>query len=366
MTFALRLARPFAWLSILGIAISLSAQEAPPAAASEILARATSASVLILTGEGAGRLQATASGIMIRNDGVLLTAYHVIKDAREVQVRLKNGDVFDQVELLGFDVRRDVAALKISGRNFPTLPIGSAETTKVGDAVYAITASGGLTWSATQGIFSALRPAEEVPGAGNGYRLAQFTAPMAPGASGGALLGPGGSVIGIITGGNHQGAAFAVPIESVLGLADQLQHTALGSGSALNLPRHDDPPSSSSVTSAQPIAILKAAKTAVVISRSAFFTADTLNRALVKEKDFGPLHIVLVQDRRVADLVIEIDRPLFTYHFTYSVIDSRTTIVLFTGRLTAFDGDSAAGPIAKALVKEFVNVRKSSTPSPAQ
>ena len=149
------------------------------------------------------------------NDGVILTAFHAIKGASEVQVRMASGDVFDRVQLLGADERRDVAALKISAGALPALTAGSTATLTQGDPVYAVTNANGLTWSATEGILSAIRPADEVPGAGSGFRLLQFTAPVAPGASGGALVDRNGALIGIITGGKGN-AAFAVPIENVL------------------------------------------------------------------------------------------------------------------------------------------------------
>lgn len=59
----------------------------------------------------------------MRPNGVILTAYHAIKDARELQVRLHTGDVYDRGVLLGVDERRDVAALKISAGSLPALPL---------------------------------------------------------------------------------------------------------------------------------------------------------------------------------------------------------------------------------------------------
>ncbi len=154
-------------------------QTTPSVAGTEILAHTAEATVLVLTGIGAGRLQGIGTGIAVRSDGVILTAYHVVKNAREVQIRLKNGDVYDQVRLIGFDERRDVAALKIAAHNLPVLPVSQAQDTKIGASVYAVTNADGLTWSATSGISSAFRAAGEVSGAGSGYHVLQFTAPVA-------------------------------------------------------------------------------------------------------------------------------------------------------------------------------------------
>ena len=137
---------------------------------------------------------------------------------------METGEVVDNVQLLGSDERRDVAALKIQAGALPVLTPGDSGRLNQGDPVYAISNSDGLTWSATEGIFSAMRPADEIPGAGSGFRMLQFTAPVAPGSSGGALMDRSGALIGIITKGMRS-SAFAVPIESVLGLPAAGQHS---------------------------------------------------------------------------------------------------------------------------------------------
>src|SRR5260370_29658534 len=101
---------------------SLVAQPIPSKPdANAIFEHTKAATVIILTGEGAGRLRSIATGILISKDGVLLTALHAVKGAAEVQVRMANGEVFDRVELLGSDERRDIAALKISAGPLPPL-----------------------------------------------------------------------------------------------------------------------------------------------------------------------------------------------------------------------------------------------------
>jgi hypothetical protein len=324
-----------------------------------IFESAKASTVIILSGEGAGRLNSIATGVIISKDGVLLTALHAIKGAAEVQVRLANGEVFDRVELLGSDERRDVAALKISASALPALPTGSTATLAQGDPVYAVTNASGLNWSATEGILSAIRPAEEVPGAGSGFRLLQFSAPVAPGSSGGALVDRSGALIGIITSGKGS-AAFAVPIESVLGLSDSGHRTVLGSGASLQLPAKlaaDVPQSSAAIADADPKQIIRNAKTIYIHSKTSFLTVDTVDRALLLQKDWSNLGLTLVQDRRVADLLIEIDRPLFTYVHTFVIADKKTSIILGSGKVTAFDGTIASGGIAKEIVKIFSAAR---------
>jgi hypothetical protein len=291
---------------------------------------------------------------------VLLTALHTVKGAAEVQVRLATGEVFDNVQMLGSDERRDVAALKISAGALPALAAGDSSRLHQGDPVFAITNSDGLSWSATEGIFSASRPADEVPGAGSGFRLLQFTAPVSPGASGGALVDRSGELVGIITSGMHS-SAFAVPIESVLGLPASGHHSLLGSGASLELPIKQAagvPKSSAAIANADPKQMLQTAKTIYIHSKTAFLTVDTLDRALTLQKDWPKLGITIVQDPRVADLLIEIDRPLFTYVHTFVLVDKRTSIVLSSGKVTAFDGTIASDGIAKQITKVFSTARQ--------
>ena len=356
----MRLVRRTLAVLVVALPMPLAAQTNPPSLDSNtIFERAKAATVVVLAGQGAGRLNSIATGVIISPNGVLLTAFHAIKGAADVQIRLANGDVFDRVELLGSDERRDVAALRIFGGGLAALATGSTGAITQGDPVYAVTNANGLAWSATEGILSAFRPAQEVQGAGSGFRILQFSAPVAPGSSGGALVDRTGSLIGVITRSDGP-SGFAVPIENVLGLPSAGPRSVLGSGSLLQMPASlasGIPQSSSAIADSDPKQILKNARTIFLRSKTAFLTVDTLVRALGLEKNWSKLDLTIVQDPRVADLLIEIDRPLFTYIHTFVISDKRTTIVLGSGKVTAFDGTIASGGIAKDIVKIFSAAR---------
>ena len=225
--------------------------------------------------------------------------------------------------------------------------------------MYAVSNANGLAWSATEGIISAVRLADEIPGAGSGFRLLQFSAPIAPGSSGGALVDKTGELVGIITGSTGN-SGFAVPVESVLGLPESGHRVALGAGSSLQMPAKqmaDLPQSSAAISNVDPKQIVKNARTIFIQSKTAFLTVDTLDRALALQKEWPQLELTIVQDRRVADLLIEIDRPIFTYVHTFVIIDKKTSIVLDSGKVTAFDGTIASGGLAKEIVKFFIAAR---------
>src|SRR5207245_6723593 len=94
--------------------------------------------VSIFVGKGDGHVAGVASGVVIRSDGVILTANHVVKGMREVQVRLKSGELYDQVELMASDERRHVAALRISVAGLRGLPFGTSASAASGAVVFVV------------------------------------------------------------------------------------------------------------------------------------------------------------------------------------------------------------------------------------
>ncbi|HEY0547690.1 MAG TPA: trypsin-like peptidase domain-containing protein [Pyrinomonadaceae bacterium] len=340
---------------------ALSAQTAAPLTSEQIAERSSASVVLILTGMGGGRLEKAGTGLIVRPDGVILTAYHLIKDAREVQVRLKNGEAYDKVQLIASDERRDVAALRISATNLPLLPIGETDNAPVGERVYAISNPKLLAWTASDGILSAIRLADDVPGAGSGYRLLQFTAPVSEGSSGGVLIDDRGSALGlIVASAGGQNLNFAVPLNSVMGLANAGGGSPLGDGGALSLPQPVRPPNSAAIAKADPAEMLRTAQTIFITSNTSYFESVQLQNALSKRTEFTAWKLLVVdgwEAGKLADILIEVDRPIFTYTLTYKIKDQKTSVILATGKVTAFDGNLAAPELAREIIKRLKAVR---------
>lgn len=357
-------------LMVLALASSVPARQAnltPANTDSEKVASQVKESVaVVLTGSGAGRLDSVGSAVVVRPNGDLLTAYHLVKLAQQAQIRLQNGEVYDQVELLGYDERRDIAALHIAATGLPSLAVRPLDDVKQGEAAFTISNPAGLTWSASDGIISAVRLAQEVPGAGSGFRVLQFTCAVASGSSGGALVDAQGRLLGIVTASlGGQGLNFAVPAESVLGLINFPGRRMLGSGKELDFKRPESPVRAS-LNEAKPGEMLGAAKTLTVKSHTSFFTPDALERELAKKPEISAWGIKIVHDVRVADIIVSVDRPLFTYDFTYTATDTRTSIVLATGKVTAIDGVRAAPDIAKDLVQQMAKAHEEAEPKPVK
>jgi putative serine protease PepD len=353
-----------ACLTLLALSHAAVGQAPPPAdlSSEEVVARVAPSVAVVLTGAGAGRLSGVGSAVIVRSDGILLTAYHVIKDAREVQVRLKTGEIYDRVELVAVDERRDVAALRIPAANLPALAIAPLDEARLGEPVSVVSNPSGLTWSASTGVLSAVRPVEEVVETLHGYRVLQFTAPVSPGSSGGAVVDSKGRALGIVVFSKPgQALNFAVPIDAVFGLASGSEHTALPSGGDLQPQQPERPPSSASLVHENPTNSLRKARTVFISSRTVWFTTATLEKELMKQRDFQNWGLTVVRDRKLADLHLEVDRPLWTYTFTVVVQDARTSMLLGSYEVIAASGDLAAPTLAEKIVKMIGAARSSET-----
>jgi Do/DeqQ family serine protease len=154
----------------------------------------------------------------------VVTNYHVIKDAQQVLVTLKDRRQF-QAKLVGTDPGTDIALLRIGAKNLQALRLGDSDSLNVGDFVVAIGNPFGLGQTVTSGIVSALgRSGLDI----EGYEdFIQTDASINPGNSGGALVNLKGELIGINTAiigpsGANVGIGFAVPSVMVKAVADQI------------------------------------------------------------------------------------------------------------------------------------------------
>jgi serine protease Do len=164
------------------------------------------------------------SGFIVSSDGLVLTNAHVVRDAKEVTVKLSDRREF-AAKVLGSDPATDIAVLKIDAKGLPTVQLGDPNQIQVGDYVLAIGAPYGFEQSATQGIVSA--KGRSLPG--DSYvPFIQTDAAVNPGNSGGGpLFDAAGRVIGINAqiysrNGGFQGLAFAIPVDVALHVKDEI------------------------------------------------------------------------------------------------------------------------------------------------
>ena len=164
------------------------------------------------------------SGFIISDDGYVLTNAHVVEGADEVTVTLTDRREF-KAKVLGADRRSDVALLKVAAANLPYLRTGDSSKIRVGEWVIAIGSPFNLDNTVTAGIISA-----KSRDTGDYLPLIQSDVAVNPGNSGGPLINMRGEVIGINSqiatlSGAYNGISFAVPIDEVMRVADQLKKT---------------------------------------------------------------------------------------------------------------------------------------------
>jgi len=171
------------------------------------------------------KTQSLGSGVIVdAKRGLVMTNHHVIADADQITVNLRDGRNF-KAELVGSDPDTDVAVVRIKGERLAALPLADSDGLKVGDFVVAIGNPFGLGQTVTSGIISALARS----GLGiTGYEdLIQTDASINPGNSGGALVNLRGELVGINTAiysqsGGNIGIGFAIPVNMARRIMEQL------------------------------------------------------------------------------------------------------------------------------------------------
>jgi len=180
------------------------------------------------------------SGFIISADGLILTNAHVVREAKDVTVKLSDRREYT-AKVLGIDTTTDIAVLRIDAKDLPTVRLGDARQLEVGDPVLAIGAPYGLEQTATQGIVSA--KGRSLPGDAV-VPFIQTDAAVNPGNSGGPLFDGNGAVVGINAqiysrSGGFQGLSFAIPINVALKIKDQIVATGKASHARLGVTVQD-------------------------------------------------------------------------------------------------------------------------------
>lgn len=184
----------------------------------ELVRTVKPAVVYIATFDAKGQQAGLGSGFVVDASGIVVTNLHVIQGAKALSVKMADGEMYDKVEIVDYDARRDIAVLKVKpfGR-LPTVPLGDSDRVEIGEEAVAVGNPKGMEHTVSSGLISAMRQDE-------GYKLIQISVPISPGSSGGPLFDRQGRVIGITTaqlrGEGVQNLNFAVPINYAKPLID--------------------------------------------------------------------------------------------------------------------------------------------------
>lgn len=214
--------RTFILLVLLGLLITACTQrsERKPASPeiSSIVKQCGPSIVMVLTKDESGQEVGLGSGIIVSSDGKVVTNYHVLAGAHSATVKLTTGAFYTVAGVIASlpEPEKDIVMFKIEASNLPIARLGNSDKLQRGDKVIAIGNPKGLENSVSDGIVSNISQEEKT-------RTIQFTAPISPGSSGGALLNLQGEVVGITTKSLTEGQNlnFAVPINEVRPLLNQ-------------------------------------------------------------------------------------------------------------------------------------------------
>src|SRR5579863_3617683 len=126
------------------LVLGLPCYPAPQQTVADVVRRSSDAVVLIMISDSNGQETALGSGFLISADGEIVTNFHVIKGAHSAVVKLSSGAFFPVSGTVASDPDKDLAIIKVSGKNLPFLSLGSNEKLQVGDHVVAIGSPLGL------------------------------------------------------------------------------------------------------------------------------------------------------------------------------------------------------------------------------
>ncbi len=170
------------------------------------------------------RTSGLGSGVIVSPNGYILTNFHVIEAADDIQVSRYDGKTY-KARIVGSDPESDLAVLQIEANDLPSITFGQMDSLQVGDVVLAIGNPFGVGQTVTMGIVSALGRSHL--GINTFENFIQTDAAINPGNSGGALVDAQGNLVGINTaiysrtGGNH-GIGFAIPVSSARSIMEQI------------------------------------------------------------------------------------------------------------------------------------------------
>lgn len=314
---------------------------------------------VVLVGDGEGNTIRIAPAVAIKSEGVFLVPLDVVREAKELQVRLQNGEIFDDVSMITLDGRRNVATIRIRGAEVKVADSPSADDLKSGEKLTVVTHLPENLWAEIKATAVGTKMADEVEGAGQGFRVLQFEAELPGGIDGAIVLNSTGSPVGLMT--NElvapMNSGFSIPVGSVKNLGEGTSTRSYGNGKSLKLPASLASLKLVRNPSKDPKDLLLASKKIAVTSNSSMFKEAQLITELRKRKEINDLGWIFLdpgwESRSKSDLVIELDHQVFTFDFTFTITHRRTSIVIASGKARIADGASGSKKMGDQIVKSL-------------
>jgi Trypsin-like peptidase domain len=303
-----------------------------------------------------GKETPVGSGIIVGADGFILTPLHLVKNAGQISVKLRNGEIFDNAVISNKDERRNVALLRIIASGLKVLPPRSNDETSIGTGISVVSNASGVA----SGTLSGMQLADGISGAGNGYRLFLFDAKSSDNLVGGVLLDESGRPIGIITTNPNVKQNIAVPLSTISGLMTiaNLDSTA----KIIPTEKPAEPKQAAKTEEAKPVKkgnrmtareVLKSAQTIYVHSKTSFIQDPAFIAELMKNTDFNEWDWSFTNDRENADLILEVDRLPWVIKFTFKVYSIKHGVIIASGNKHTNDFNYGSPDLVREVIKRL-------------
>jgi hypothetical protein len=311
-----------------------------------------------------GRETQLGSGVIIGVNGFILAPLHLVKNTGGISVKLRNGEIFDGAKIVNKDERRNVALLRISADGLTALSQKSKEEAEIGFEVSIISNASGEIAITKRGNFAGLQLADNIAGAGNGYRAFTFEKQQNENLLGGLLIDWRGVPIGIVTTNpNVRPQNVAVPISSVVRLMDlvnrevdssvQAKEVSGVSKAAPELKPNVGKESERTSSTPSAAEVLRTAKTIYVHSFTGFIKDPAFIAELMKNPDFNEWGWSFTKDRETADIVLEVERLPYVIKFAFKVYSIKHGIIIASGNTHTNDFDFGSPDLVHEIIKRI-------------
>ncbi len=367
------------------------------AATQDPVADAVARATVTLSGKNANGVNSiVGTGVFVRADGLLLAPYSAVRGVTDLSAKLADGEVY-RAQLIDSDERRNIALLRVPVAATPYVAVAIVtDGQDIGQKVRAVYGTGAAAVVADCGLLSAVSLADEIAGAGQGFRVLKFTNPLPRRAEalGGVLLDGYGRAIGLVVPvPAAETANYAVPLYNLAGLvrgvpvaantaqnleiapsAQSLQRaTPVYQSSTTPLaamPQADIPQRPTTALQAagigskvlpetNPAKLLAASKTLYVTSYSNVFKSVQLVNELRKKNELTTWNLALVDDRDVADLILEVEHIALTWEFPFTLRHARSGVIITTGKVYAWGGNDGGELMADRIISNLTKLRAS-------
>jgi hypothetical protein len=292
-------------------------------------------------------------GMVVGNDGMIVTAYHLVKDARQLRIML-DGHTYNRSVLLAYDEYKDLAALRIVGEplQVPLVTIGQAKP----EAAVVVVALNDDRKELTPGAMRLLKRVNSITSSEQDENAVAITAGLLGDPGGSPVLDSDGHLVALLTGAETETHLFrAVPAESVLQFSHFSGRVFDPAGTLKVKPA--DEVTSETVHNVDNGALARRQRTFYVDVDTILIPRDLMINELRNQKEFASLDLLEVDRASLADVTIRVAYVPWTFDYTIVASDVKTTAILAAAKITAFNGYIAAPLLANEFVKRMKEAR---------